>query len=108
MTTAVETDPTLSPTSTVPEVAVPSWVDAISDPEVLGYIQKKGWSAPADIVQGYRNLEKLVGNEKVPLPRGEQDAEGWERVSPPSVARPRPMPTNCRMPMPQPSSTRSA
>ena len=80
MTIAVEPDSTVSPTSTAPEQAVPSWVDAISDPEVLGYIQKKGWSAPADIVQGYRNLEKLVGNEKVPLPKGEQDAEGWERV----------------------------
>jgi hypothetical protein len=55
-------------------------VDAIKDPEVPGYIQKKGWSAPADIVQGYRNLEKLIGNEKVPMPKDEQDAEGWERV----------------------------
>ena len=80
MTTAVETDPTASAANTAPEQPVPSWVDAISDPEVLGYIQKKGWSAPADIVQGYRNLEKLVGNEKVPLPKGEHDAEGWERV----------------------------
>ena len=39
MTTAVETDPTLSATSTAQEQAVSSWVDAISDPEVLGYIQ---------------------------------------------------------------------
>ena len=70
MTTAVETDPTASAANTAPEQPVPSWVDAISDPEVLGYIQKKGWSAPVDIVQGYRNLEKLVGNEKVPLPKG--------------------------------------
>jgi len=80
MTTAVETDPTASAANAAPEQPIPSWVDAISDPEVLGYIQKKGWSAPADIVQGYRNLEKLVGNEKVPLPKGEQDVEGWERV----------------------------
>jgi hypothetical protein len=81
MTTAVETDPTVSPTSTAPEQSVPSWVDAISDPEVLGSIQKKGWSAPAaDIVQGYRKPEQLVGNEKVPLPKGEQDVEGWERL----------------------------
>jgi hypothetical protein len=80
MTTAVETDPTASAANTAPEQPVPSWVDAISDPEVLGYIQKKGWSAPADIVQGYRNLEKLVGNEKVPLPKGEHDTEGWDRV----------------------------
>jgi hypothetical protein len=80
MTTALETAPTASSTSTATEQAVPSWGDAISDPEVLGYIQKKGWSAPADIVQGYRNLEKLVGNEKVPLSKGEQDTEGWERV----------------------------
>jgi len=80
MTTAVETESTLAATSTVPEQPVPTWVDSISDPEVLGYIQKKGWSAPADVVQGYRNLEKLVGNGKVPLPKGEHDAEGWDRV----------------------------
>jgi hypothetical protein len=48
MITAVETDSTVFPTNTAPEQAVPSWVDAISDPEVLGYIQKKGWSAPVD------------------------------------------------------------
>ena len=42
MTTAVETDPTVSPTDTAPEQSVPSWVDAINDPEVLGYIQNKG------------------------------------------------------------------
>ena len=40
MTIAVEPDSTVSPTSTAPEQAVPSWVDAINDPEVLGYIQK--------------------------------------------------------------------
>ena len=55
MTTAVETDSTFSATSNAPDQSVPSWGDAISDPEVLGYIQKKGWSAPADIVQGYRS-----------------------------------------------------
>jgi hypothetical protein len=42
MTTAVETDPTVSPTNTASEQSVPSWVDGFSAPEVLGYIQKKG------------------------------------------------------------------
>lgn len=44
------------------------------------FARNKGWKQPAEMVQGYRNLEKLIGGEKVPLPKGETDVEGWERV----------------------------
>jgi len=29
--------------------------------------------------EGYNNLEKLLGHEKVPIPKGDDDAEGWNR-----------------------------
>ena len=31
--------------------------------------------------KSYANLEKLLGHEKVPIPQGDDDSEGWERFS---------------------------
>ena len=56
------------------------WTDAVADVELREFIANKGWKDPAEMAAGYRNLEKLVGGEKVPLPKGDADAEGWERV----------------------------
>ena len=58
----------------------PCWTDAVEDGELREFARNKGWKQPAEMVQGYRNLEKLIGGEKVPLPKGEADTEGWERV----------------------------
>lgn len=57
-----------------------SWYDKIEDADLKGYVQNKGWSDPVELANGYRNLEKLLGGEKVPLPKGAEDAEGWNRV----------------------------
>lgn len=57
-----------------------SWVDAIRDEELRGYVQNKGWKDPVELATGYKNLEKLLGGEKVPLPKGADDADGWSRV----------------------------
>lgn len=32
-----------------------------------------------DLGKGYQNLEKLLGREKVPVPTGDDDEEGWQR-----------------------------
>jgi len=58
----------------------PPWLDGVQDTELREFIQNKGWNDPAEMAQGYRNLEKLVGGEKLPLPKGDTDSEGWERV----------------------------
>ena len=58
----------------------PPWLDGVQDTELREFIQNKGWNDPAEMAQGYRNLEKLVGGEKLPLPKGDTDNEGWERV----------------------------
>lgn len=31
--------------------------------------------------ESYANLEKLLGHEKVPIPKGDDDVEGWDRFS---------------------------
>ena len=63
-----------------PPAAGQSWLDSIQDPETKTWAQGKGWKDPADIVGSYKNLEKLLGSEKVPLPKDANDAEGWDRL----------------------------
>lgn len=57
-----------------------NWYDSIEDADLKGYLQNKGWKDPTELANGYRNLEKLVGSEKVPLPKDANDKEGWNRV----------------------------
>lgn len=57
-----------------------SWLDSIDDADLKGYVENKGWKDPRELADGYRNLEKLLGGEKLPMPKGEDDAEGWARV----------------------------
>ena len=59
---------------------VAGWVEGVADAELREFIRNKGWNDPADMAVGYRHLEKLIGGEKVPVPKGESDTEGWERV----------------------------
>ena len=60
--------------------AAASWLDTIEDVELKGYVQNKGWKDPRELADGYRNLEKLLGGEKLPMPKGDDDADGWNRV----------------------------
>lgn len=57
-----------------------NWYDAIEDNELKGYVQNKGWKDPVELANGYKNLEKLLGGEKLPMPKGAEDKEGWARV----------------------------
>lgn len=74
-------------TQTVPPAATTpadKAVQAVMDgpPE---YIPSKFWDAEKrsprieDLGRSYMNLEKLMGREKIPLPTGDDDAEGWAR-----------------------------
>lgn len=38
------------------------------------------YKSPADLAKAYRNLSNLVGREKVPLPKGDDDAAGWDHL----------------------------
>lgn len=49
------------------------------------YLPPKFWNAEKKLPdveglgRGYMNLEKLLGREKVPVPTGDDDEEGWQR-----------------------------
>lgn len=67
-----------STTTTTPDTG--NWYDKIEDAELKGYVQNKGWKDPSELAHGYKNLEKLLGGEKLPMPKGAEDKEGWARV----------------------------
>lgn len=54
-----------------------SWKDSIPE-DLSGYTENKGWKEPIDIVNAYKNLEKLVGtnSNKVAIPE-EGDDQAW-------------------------------
>ena len=80
--TTPETAPNIQPntTQTPPAQTNGNWYDGMDDADLRGYVQNKGWKDPVELAHGYRNLEKLLGSEKVPLPKGAEDKEGWGRV----------------------------
>lgn len=57
-----------------------NWIDSVQDADLRGYLHNKGWKDPSELAVGYRNLEKLVGQDKLVLPKDDTDAQGWERV----------------------------
>lgn len=62
--------PTATPTATPatapapsPTGSYPEWLKG-ADETTVGYVQNKGWTEPTQVLEGYRNLEKLLGAEK--------------------------------------------
>lgn len=59
--------------------------DAQEFNEIPDYVPPKFWDKATgkpkveDLGRSYQNLEKLLGREKVPVPTGEDDEEGWQR-----------------------------
>lgn len=43
--------------------AAPEWLKG-ADEVTVGYVQNKGWTEPTQVLEGYRNLEKLLGADK--------------------------------------------
>lgn len=66
--------------SNTPAAGTGNWWDNIEDADLKGYVQNKAWKDTTELANGYRNLEKLLGSEKIPMPKGDTDAEGWSRV----------------------------
>lgn len=57
------------------------WTSTLSD-DFKGFVQNKGWKAPAEVLDSYRNLEKLVRapqDQVVQIPKFD-DVEGWNGV----------------------------
>lgn len=58
---------------------VPDWAKGW-DPEELGAIQKKGWRDPREMFKSYRELERTLGQDKIPLPKEDAAPEDWDKV----------------------------
>ena len=84
-----------APQATVAAVAAatPSdWTTGLSD-DLRGYVQNKGFKAPQDVLESYRNFEKLQGAPQdriLKLPEDMNTPEGravWERLGRPKEAK---------------------
>lgn len=68
--------------------STPSWSDSL-DGDLKNYLGNKGWKEPKDILESYRNLEKLHGvpqERLLKLPEtleGEEAREVWQRLGTP-------------------------
>ncbi len=60
------------------ESPVADWTSGLND-EQRALLKTKGWKGPEAVLESYRHLEKLIGRDKIALPR-EGDAEGWNAV----------------------------
>lgn len=57
------------------------WTSSFNDGD-KGFVTNKGWKAPTDVLESYRNLEKLVGappEQVIKLPKAD-DPQGWDSV----------------------------
>lgn len=75
-------DPAPSPApAPAPAPAGPAWLGDGVDGDTLGYVQNKGWENPRTVVESYKNLEKLIGADRlgrtVTVPKPDAPAEEW-------------------------------
>lgn len=64
--------------SPTPAPAANSWLEGVADPETLAWAGKKGWKTPGDALASHRELEKMLGGEKVPVPKDPNDKAAWD------------------------------
>ncbi len=81
-------DPPAEPPPSDPPPADPpaatSWKDSLSADLRDSAVVKKFEDTPeglAQAMESHNNLEKLLGHDKVPIPKGVEDVEGWNRFS---------------------------
>jgi hypothetical protein len=56
------------------------WLDGVADPELKAWAQNKNYPSVEEALSSQRSLEKLLGSEKLPMPKGPDDRDGWDRV----------------------------
>ena len=62
----------------IPPPSTTSWLEGVADPETLAWAGKKGWKTPGDALASHRELEKMLGGEKVPVPKDPNDKAAWD------------------------------
>ncbi|WP_282609450.1 hypothetical protein [Pelagibius sp. Alg239-R121] len=54
------------------------WTEGLND-EQRALLATKGWKAPGAVLESYRHLEKLIGRDKIAIPK-DGDGEAWNAV----------------------------
>jgi hypothetical protein len=57
--------------------ATPDWIGTL-EPDHKATVGVKGWKTPGDAIKSYHELEKLVGAEKLAMPKKDKDGN-WEK-----------------------------
>jgi hypothetical protein len=57
-----------------------AWLGADAPDDLKGYVQTKGWKGAREVLDGYRNLEKVVGQARLAMPKDENDVDGYAKV----------------------------
>lgn len=79
-----------------------TWLGADAPPELKGYVANKGWKDPRELLVGYQNLEKLVGEKRLAVPKDENDVDGHNRLYE-ALGRPK-SPAEYKLPVPEQGS----
>jgi len=93
--TSVEASAPIADGSAAP---APEWTAALHE-EARGFVRNKGWREPADLLDSYRHLERLVGSERLAVPRDDNDRANWDRLWN-RLGRPE-KPEGYKLPMPE-------
>lgn len=80
---AAPTSAQVAATPAAPAAAPIAWLNG-ADETTVGYVQNKGWTEPTQVLDGYRNLEKLLGADKAGnaliVPKGDATPQEWAAV----------------------------
>lgn len=80
MSDPIITQPPATPPATPPVAGgAKPWYDG-APTEVAAFVQTKGWDNPLKVVDSYRNLEKMLGADKIALPGKDAKPEDWAQV----------------------------
>lgn len=73
----------IAATPAAPAAPPINWLNG-ADETTLGYVQNKGWTEPTQVLEGYRNLEKLLGADKAGnaliVPKPDADPKEWNAI----------------------------
>lgn len=58
---------------------LPEWATALPD-DIKPIVQAKGWKEPADMAKSYANLEKTLGQKRLPAPSADWKPEQWQSL----------------------------
>lgn len=71
-------DPPPAP-APAPAASATGWTEGF-DADTQALVAAKGWKSPVDALSSYRNLEKMLGGEKIPVPKSAEDKDAWNSL----------------------------